>query len=97
MDVAGILTSTPKRINNVQKQGDAASSKGLGSQKVSVALIFLSVSLSECTGTTSGETVLHQAAALCHRTICHYLVEAGASLMKTDMQVALNHAHALGH
>lgn len=37
--------------------------------------------------TTSGETVLHRAASLCHRTICHYLVEAGASLMKTDMQV----------
>uniref|UniRef100_A0A3B4H1Z2 Diacylglycerol kinase n=1 Tax=Pundamilia nyererei TaxID=303518 RepID=A0A3B4H1Z2_9CICH len=35
--------------------------------------------------TTSGETVLHQAASLCHRTICHYLVEAGASLMKTDL------------
>ncbi|XP_022615731.1 diacylglycerol kinase zeta-like isoform X2 [Seriola dumerili] len=33
-----------------------------------------------------GETVLHQAASLCHRTICHYLVEAGASLMKTDLQ-----------
>uniref|UniRef100_A0A671UEX2 Diacylglycerol kinase n=1 Tax=Sparus aurata TaxID=8175 RepID=A0A671UEX2_SPAAU len=25
-------------------------------------------------------------ASLCHRTICHYLVEAGASLMKTDLQ-----------
>lgn len=37
--------------------------------------------------TTSGETVLHRAASLCHRTICHYLVEAGASLMKTDLQV----------
>lgn len=35
----------------------------------------------------SGETVLHRAASLCHRTICHYLVEAGASLMKTDLQV----------
>uniref|UniRef100_A0A8P4G4K7 Diacylglycerol kinase n=1 Tax=Dicentrarchus labrax TaxID=13489 RepID=A0A8P4G4K7_DICLA len=34
----------------------------------------------------SGETVLHRAASLCHRTICHYLVEAGASLMKTDLQ-----------
>ncbi|TMS11470.1 Diacylglycerol kinase zeta [Larimichthys crocea] len=33
-----------------------------------------------------GETVLHRAASLCHRTICHYLVEAGASLMKTDLQ-----------
>uniref|UniRef100_A0A8C2X7K1 Diacylglycerol kinase n=1 Tax=Cyclopterus lumpus TaxID=8103 RepID=A0A8C2X7K1_CYCLU len=33
-----------------------------------------------------GETVLHLAASLCHRTICHYLVEAGASLMKTDLQ-----------
>lgn len=35
----------------------------------------------------SGETVLHKAASLCQRTICHYLVEAGASLMKTDLQV----------
>ncbi|XP_077370596.1 diacylglycerol kinase zeta-like isoform X2 [Festucalex cinctus] len=33
-----------------------------------------------------GETVLHRAASLCHRSICHYLVEAGASLMKTDLQ-----------
>ncbi|XP_056286740.1 diacylglycerol kinase zeta-like [Pseudoliparis swirei] len=37
--------------------------------------------------TLQGETVLHLAASLCHRTICHYLVEAGASLMKTDLQV----------
>lgn len=34
----------------------------------------------------SGETALHRAATLCQRTICHYLVEAGASLMKTDLQ-----------
>ncbi|XP_064432609.1 diacylglycerol kinase zeta isoform X11 [Mirounga angustirostris] len=34
-----------------------------------------------------GETCLHQAAALGQRTICHYIVEAGASLMKTDQQV----------
>ncbi|KAG7473648.1 hypothetical protein MATL_G00098080 [Megalops atlanticus] len=34
----------------------------------------------------SGETALHKAASLCQRTICHYLVEAGASLMKTDLQ-----------
>uniref|UniRef100_A0A3P8UEU8 Diacylglycerol kinase n=1 Tax=Cynoglossus semilaevis TaxID=244447 RepID=A0A3P8UEU8_CYNSE len=32
------------------------------------------------------DNVLHRAASLCHRTICHYLVEAGASLMKTDLQ-----------
>uniref|UniRef100_A0A672SPQ4 Diacylglycerol kinase n=1 Tax=Sinocyclocheilus grahami TaxID=75366 RepID=A0A672SPQ4_SINGR len=44
---------------------------------------FLSVSLSFL---FSGETVLHKAASLCQRTICHYLVEAGASLMKTDLQ-----------
>ncbi|XP_076862194.1 diacylglycerol kinase zeta isoform X2 [Brachyhypopomus gauderio] len=36
--------------------------------------------------TENGETVLHTAASLCQRTICHYLVEAGASLMKTDLQ-----------
>uniref|UniRef100_A0A8C8VG30 Diacylglycerol kinase n=1 Tax=Pelusios castaneus TaxID=367368 RepID=A0A8C8VG30_9SAUR len=34
----------------------------------------------------NGETCLHQAAALRQRTICHYIVEAGASLMKTDLQ-----------
>ena len=50
--------------------------------------VSVSLSLSACAGTTSGETVLHRAASLCQRTICHYLVEAGASLMKTDMQVA---------
>ncbi|KAH0620756.1 hypothetical protein JD844_021492 [Phrynosoma platyrhinos] len=34
----------------------------------------------------NGETSLHLAAALRQRTICHYIVEAGASLMKTDLQ-----------
>uniref|UniRef100_A0A3Q0SIQ2 Diacylglycerol kinase n=1 Tax=Amphilophus citrinellus TaxID=61819 RepID=A0A3Q0SIQ2_AMPCI len=48
------------------------------------AVLYLSLSVS-VSRTTSGETVLHQAASLCHRTICHYLVEAGASLMKTDL------------
>ncbi|XP_037309498.2 diacylglycerol kinase zeta isoform X3 [Pungitius pungitius] len=42
--------------------------------------------LLDVTETLHGETVLHRAASLCHRTICHYLVEAGASLMKTDLQ-----------
>lgn len=36
-----------------------------------------------------GETALHKAASSCQRSICHYLVEAGASLMKTDLQVRL--------
>ncbi|KAM9493732.1 diacylglycerol kinase zeta isoform 2-T2 [Clarias gariepinus] len=40
----------------------------------------------DVTETENGETVLHKAASLCQRTICHYLVEAGASLMKTDLQ-----------
>ncbi|XP_072290576.1 diacylglycerol kinase zeta-like isoform X1 [Eucyclogobius newberryi] len=34
----------------------------------------------------TGETALHKAASSCQRTICHFLVEAGASLMKTDLQ-----------
>ncbi|XP_069752241.1 diacylglycerol kinase zeta isoform X2 [Narcine bancroftii] len=34
----------------------------------------------------NGETVLHKAAGLRQRTICHFLVEAGASLMKTNLQ-----------
>uniref|UniRef100_A0AAY4EJR3 Diacylglycerol kinase n=1 Tax=Denticeps clupeoides TaxID=299321 RepID=A0AAY4EJR3_9TELE len=32
------------------------------------------------------ETALHKAASRCHRSICYYLVEAGASLLKTDLQ-----------
>ncbi|XP_040895274.1 diacylglycerol kinase zeta isoform X2 [Toxotes jaculatrix] len=34
----------------------------------------------------TGETALHKAATSCQRSVCHYLVEAGASLMKTDLQ-----------
>uniref|UniRef100_A0A3Q3XDY5 Diacylglycerol kinase n=1 Tax=Mola mola TaxID=94237 RepID=A0A3Q3XDY5_MOLML len=34
----------------------------------------------------TGETALHKAASSCQTGICHYLVEAGASLMKTDLQ-----------
>ncbi|EPY89068.1 diacylglycerol kinase zeta isoform 9 [Camelus ferus] len=34
----------------------------------------------------NGEICLHQAAALGQRTICHYIVEARASLMKTNQQ-----------
>ncbi|KAM6937331.1 diacylglycerol kinase zeta isoform 3-T3 [Xenentodon cancila] len=33
-----------------------------------------------------GETALHKAATFCQRSICHFLVDAGASLMKTDLQ-----------
>ncbi|XP_005174346.2 diacylglycerol kinase zeta isoform X3 [Danio rerio] len=40
----------------------------------------------DVTEKSTGETALHKAAALCHRTICCYLVDAGASLMKTDLQ-----------
>ncbi|XP_074853674.1 diacylglycerol kinase zeta isoform X3 [Carettochelys insculpta] len=40
----------------------------------------------DATEEENGETSLHQAAALRQRTICHYIVEAGASLMKTDLQ-----------
>uniref|UniRef100_A0A8C6VWV2 Diacylglycerol kinase n=1 Tax=Nothobranchius furzeri TaxID=105023 RepID=A0A8C6VWV2_NOTFU len=36
--------------------------------------------------TEENPTALHQAAALGLRSICHFLVEAGASLMKTDLQ-----------
>ncbi|XP_075783704.1 diacylglycerol kinase zeta isoform X3 [Pelodiscus sinensis] len=42
----------------------------------------------DATEEENGETSLHQAAALRQRTICHYIVEAGASLMKTDLQKA---------
>ncbi|KAI4880353.1 hypothetical protein NFI96_021117 [Prochilodus magdalenae] len=42
----------------------------------------------------TGETALHKAAALCQRTICGYLVEAGASLMKTDLQGDTPKVHA---
>ncbi|XP_058238009.1 diacylglycerol kinase zeta isoform X1 [Hemibagrus wyckioides] len=44
------------------------------------------IDILDVTEKENGETVLHKAASLCQRTICHYLVEAGASLMKTDLQ-----------
>uniref|UniRef100_A0A3P8X6B1 Diacylglycerol kinase n=1 Tax=Cynoglossus semilaevis TaxID=244447 RepID=A0A3P8X6B1_CYNSE len=34
----------------------------------------------------TGETALHKAATCCQKGICHLLVEAGASLTKTDLQ-----------
>uniref|UniRef100_A0A3P8X755 Diacylglycerol kinase n=1 Tax=Cynoglossus semilaevis TaxID=244447 RepID=A0A3P8X755_CYNSE len=34
----------------------------------------------------NGETALHKAATCCQKGICHLLVEAGASLTKTDLQ-----------
>ncbi|XP_047016095.1 diacylglycerol kinase zeta isoform X2 [Ictalurus punctatus] len=42
----------------------------------------------------TGETALHKAAASCQRTICAYLVDAGASLTKTDLQGDNAKAHA---
>uniref|UniRef100_A0A4W5PR35 Diacylglycerol kinase n=1 Tax=Hucho hucho TaxID=62062 RepID=A0A4W5PR35_9TELE len=42
--------------------------------------------LLDVTEKETGETALHKAAFTRQRTICHYLVEAGASLMKTDLQ-----------
>ncbi|XP_060932322.1 diacylglycerol kinase zeta [Limanda limanda] len=34
----------------------------------------------------TGETALHKAATCCQRMMCHFLVEGGASLSKTDLQ-----------
>ncbi|XP_026070993.1 diacylglycerol kinase zeta-like isoform X2 [Carassius auratus] len=45
-----------------------------------------STDILDVTERENGETALHKAASLFQRTICHYLVEAGASLMKTDLQ-----------
>lgn len=42
----------------------------------------------------TGETALHKAAALCQRTICSYLVDAGSSLTKTDLQGDTAKTHA---
>ncbi|XP_029378467.1 diacylglycerol kinase zeta-like isoform X2 [Echeneis naucrates] len=40
----------------------------------------------DVTETETGQTALHKAASSRQKSICHYLVEGGASLMKTDMQ-----------
>ncbi|KAK2842882.1 hypothetical protein Q5P01_013082 [Channa striata] len=40
----------------------------------------------DITEKATGETALHKAATSHQRSICHYLVEGGASLMKTDLQ-----------
>ncbi|XP_056137574.1 diacylglycerol kinase zeta-like [Lampris incognitus] len=44
------------------------------------------VSHLDITEKNTGETALHKAASSCQRSICHFLVEAGASLMKTNLQ-----------
>ncbi|XP_062405975.1 diacylglycerol kinase zeta isoform X2 [Sardina pilchardus] len=60
---------------------------GVGSKEIVRYIIDNApVDILDVTEGENGETVLHKAASLCHRTICHYLVEAGASLMKTDLQ-----------
>ncbi|XP_063052518.1 diacylglycerol kinase zeta isoform X2 [Engraulis encrasicolus] len=48
----------------------------------------VSKSLLDMTEKETGQTALHKAALLSHRTICIYLVDAGASLTKTDLQGA---------
>ncbi|XP_029010247.2 diacylglycerol kinase zeta [Betta splendens] len=48
----------------------------------------------DLTEKSTGETALHKAAAACQRSICHYLVAAGASLMKTDLQGETPKQHA---
>src|SRR4029434_3728081 len=51
---------------------------------------------SHLSGLHRGQTALHKAAVLNQKTVCHYLVEAGASLTKTDLQVD-THAHTHTH
>ncbi|KAM4619544.1 diacylglycerol kinase zeta-like [Polymixia lowei] len=60
---------------------------GLGSKEILKYLIDnVPTSHLDVTEKETGETALHKAASSCQRSICHYLVEAGASLMKTDLQ-----------
>ncbi|XP_030630774.1 diacylglycerol kinase zeta [Chanos chanos] len=51
-------------------------------------------SILDVTEKETGETALHKAAAKRQRSICHYLVEAGASLMRTDLQGDTPNVHA---
>uniref|UniRef100_A0A7N9AQF7 Diacylglycerol kinase n=1 Tax=Mastacembelus armatus TaxID=205130 RepID=A0A7N9AQF7_9TELE len=48
----------------------------------------------DITEKATGETALHKAAASCQSSICRYLVEAGASLTKTDLQGETPKQHA---
>uniref|UniRef100_A0A3Q3JT45 Diacylglycerol kinase n=2 Tax=Monopterus albus TaxID=43700 RepID=A0A3Q3JT45_MONAL len=48
----------------------------------------------DITEKATGETALHKAATSGQRSICHYLVEAGASLTKTDLQGDTPKQHA---
>lgn len=57
-----------------------------GSKEMVQYIVKNASSLLDVTDTLLGETALHRAASLCQRTICGYLVEAGASLMKVDVQ-----------
>lgn len=60
---------------------------GLGSKEIVKYIIDNSPAcILDVTEKATGQMALHKAAALCQRSICYYLVEAGASLMKTDLQ-----------
>lgn len=57
-----------------------------GSKEMVSFIVKNAPSLLDVPDTQLGETALHRAASLCQRTICGYLVEAGAELMKVDAQ-----------
>lgn len=90
-----LLPGIPTSVENIKENKHKSQTESVGCLFISCVSLpaymkysSLSSFLSGAASwTTSGETVLHQAASLCHRTICHYLVEAGASLMKTDLLV----------
>ncbi|XP_037307300.2 diacylglycerol kinase zeta isoform X1 [Pungitius pungitius] len=66
-----------------------------GSEEILKYLIqHVPVSHLDVTEKETGETALHKAASSSQRSICHYLVEAGASLMKTDLQGQTPRHHA---
>ncbi|KAG7233037.1 hypothetical protein INR49_007553 [Caranx melampygus] len=59
----------------------------VGSKEIIKYLIdHVPMSHLDVTERDTGETALHKAATSCQRGICHYLVEGGASLMKTNLQ-----------
>ncbi|KAM8890715.1 diacylglycerol kinase zeta isoform 2-T4 [Spinachia spinachia] len=66
-----------------------------GSEEILKYLIqHVPVSHLDVTETETGETALHKAASSSQRSICHYLVEAGASLIKKDLQGQTPRHHA---
>lgn len=94
-----LVTSVPtSHLDVTERQTWVLTPWGWNFSSSSVVCLFVILMLCVCVFVCSrGDTALHKAATSCQRSICHFLVDAGASLMKTDLQVNSPRIHTHTH